>query len=330
MKMHRFLITGGAGFIGSHVAKKILKKFGNSKVVIFDNYARYQDPLKFDEFNYLKLRFSNIKNKVTFERGDAKNSFIVYDILKKHKPNYIIHLAAVPLARTSNLNVGEMKNGSVDTTSCLIENLNKLKKEKEIKINKFLYISSSMVYGDFKNKSVKENDETNPKDLYGIMKLAGENITIGLCQLFNIPFSIIRPSAVYGPTDINHRVSQIFLEKAIKKEKIVLYGKDEMLDFTYVDDIAEGIIIVAISKKSNGETFNITFGKARLLMDYINILKNYFPDLNYQIKPRNNLIPKRGTLSIQKARDLLNFKPLYNLEKGIQKYVETTITNFEK
>ena len=116
-----------------------------------------------------------------------------------------------------------------------------------------------MVYGDFKNKSVKENDETNPKDLYGIMKLAGENITIGLCQLFNIPFSIIRPSAVYGPTDINHRVSQIFLEKAIKKEKIVLYGKDEMLDFTYVDDIAEGIIIVAISKKSNGETFNITF-----------------------------------------------------------------------
>ena len=82
MKMHRFLITGGAGFIGSHVAKKILKKFGNSKVVIFDNYARYQDPLKFDEFNYLKLRFSNIKNKVTFERGDAKNSFIVYDILK--------------------------------------------------------------------------------------------------------------------------------------------------------------------------------------------------------------------------------------------------------
>ena len=61
-----------------------------------------------------------------------------------------------------------------------------------------------------------------------------------------------------------------------------------------------------------------------------NILKSYFPDLNYQIKPRNNLIPKRGTLSIQKARDLLNFKPLYNLEKGIQKYVETTITHFEK
>ena len=89
-----------------------------------------------------------------------------------------------------------------------------------------------MVYGDFKKNKVSETDKLSPKEIYGTMKLSGEIVTRGLCKFYNIPFTIIRPSAVYGPTDMNNRVSQIFIERAQKGQTIKIQGKDEKLDFT--------------------------------------------------------------------------------------------------
>ena len=160
-----------------------------------------------------------------------------------------------------------------------------------------------MIYGDFKKNSVNEDDNKNPKDAYGIMKLSGEIITRGLCNLYGIPFSIIRPSAVYGPTDMNRRVSQIFIEAALKNKQIYVEGPNEKLDFTYVDDLVEGLILVAVKTKANGETFNMTYGKGRKLIDFVNILKKYYPNLKFQVKPKDKLKPSRGTLSIQKAKN---------------------------
>ena len=100
-----------------------------------------------------------------------------------------------------------MKAGSIDTTSCLIEMCAKTNSSKSISLKKFVYISSSMVYGDFK-KIADEDHPLNPKEIYGTMKLSGEIVTRGLCNFIQFHFSIIRPSAVYGPTDMNRRVSQ--------------------------------------------------------------------------------------------------------------------------
>ena len=154
------------------------------------------------------------------------------------------------------------------------------------------------------------------------MKLAGEVATKGLCNFYNIPYTIIRPSAVYGPTDMNQRVTQIFLEKAIEGETLIINGKDEKLDFTFVEDLANGSILAALSKKALNQTFNITFGKAMTLYQYVKILTKYFPRLKYIFKERDHQRPKRGTLSISKAKKLLNYKPHFNLEKGMKKYVE--------
>ena len=140
-----------------------------------------------------------------------------------------------------------------------------------------------MVYGDFLKKQAFEDDTTKPKEIYGTMKLAGEEIVKGFSRFSKIPYTIIRPSAAYGPTDMNERVTQFLLLKAINNGVLEIHGKDEKLDFTYIKDLSNGSIIAARSKKGANEIFNITCGKGQTLFSYVNYLKSEFPKLKYVI-----------------------------------------------
>ena len=332
MSYKNYLITGGLGLIGSHLAKKIFLKEKNSRIIILDNFTVYIDPLyqaykdhrkdRFKEIiNYKEYRSSKSK-RILIERGNAQDPKIVIELLQKYKPEIIFHTAAMPLARLKNAVVKEFREGSVDTTSNLLECAKYVQDISKYKLKRFLYISSSMVYGDFKKKYVVEDDKLSPKEVYGTMKLAGEIITRGLCKEYKIPYNIIRPSAVYGPTDMNYRVSQYFIEKAMLNEKITVHGKKEALDFTFIDDLVDGCWLAAKSKKGINETFNITFGKARTLVDYVRILKKYFKNLKFEVIKRDEKRPKRGTLKIDKAKKILGFRPKINLEKGIEIYIK--------
>ena len=318
--MKTALVTGGLGFIGSNLVKILLKRKIVSRCIILDSFAGFINPLK-DSFSDLrKYRFKEKKN-ILIERGDAKDFRLIYKILNLYKPKLVFHTAAIPLSKIENLNANESKMGSVDTTTNILECINFFQNKKKYKISRFVYISSSMVYGDFKKNKVSEIDKLSPKEIYGTMKLGGEIVTKGLCKFYNIPFTIIRPSAVYGPTDMNNRVSQIFIEKAQKGQTIKIQGKDEKLDFTFVEDLANGCILAATKKNGVNETFNITYGKAETLYKFVKVLSKHFRKLKYKIEKRDSFRPKRGTLSINKAKRLLNYKPIYNLEKGIKKYL---------
>ena len=318
--MKTALVTGGLGFIGSNLVKILLKRKIVSRCIILDSFAGFINPLKDNFFDLRKYRFKEKKN-ILIERGDAKDFRLIYKILNLYKPQLIFHTAAIPLSKIENLNANESKIGSVDTTTNILECINFFQNKKKYKINRFVYISSSMVYGDFKKNKVSEIDKLSPKEIYGTMKLGGEIVTKGLCKFYNIPFTIIRPSAVYGPTDMNNRVSQIFIEKAQKGQTIKIQGKDEKLDFTFVEDLANGCILAATKKNGVNETFNITYGKAETLYKFVKVLSKHFRKLKYKIEKRDSFRPKRGTLSINKAKRLLNYKPIYNLEKGIKKYL---------
>lgn len=321
MKKNIALITGGLGFIGSTLAKTLIKRKIVSNCILLDNFGSFINPLKTNYNDYRQRRIISDKRFI-IERGDASNSQIVLNLFKKYKPTLVYHTAALPLAKIENLNATEASIGSIDATKNLIENLNFVRSlTKNYSIKRFVYFSSSMIYGDFKIKNIHENIEANPKEIYGTMKYAGEVITKGLCNYYNIPYTTIRPSAVYGPTDMNQRVSQIFIEKAIKEEKILIQGKDEKLDFTYIKDLVDGVILASLKKNGVNNTFNITNGKGRSLLEFTKILKKYFPKLNYKITSRDNFRPKRGTLSILKANKLLGYKPKYSIEKGIKEYL---------
>ena len=240
-KRDKILITGGLGFIGSYLATNILKKKIASKCILLDSFAGFINPIKESFEDFRKYRFPNKKN-IIIERGDASDFQLVYKILDKYKPKIIFHASAVPIAKLDNISAKECRKGSIDTTTNVLECVDFLQRKKGFKLSRFLYFSSSMVYGDFNRRQISETAQLNPKEIYGTMKLAGEIITKGLCNFYNIPYTIIRPSAVYGPTDMNHRVTQIFLQKAIKGEKLVVEGKDEKLDFTFIEDLVNGCI----------------------------------------------------------------------------------------
>ena len=316
------LITGGLGFIGTNLAANLLKTKKIKKCVLLDNFSSFIDPSLQGYKDYRKNRLNMISSKIV-ERCDTKNFSALLNIVEKYKPELIFHTAALPLAKISNLTLDEAKEGSIDSTMNILDAIHKTQNSfKKYKCKRFIYISSSMVYGDFKKSSVTEKDETNPKDAYGVMKLAGEFITKGISKLYNIPYTIIRPSAVYGPMDMNKRVSQIFIEKALDQKLITVAGKDEKLDFTYIDDLSQGCIKAALSDKGVGETFNITYGQGRKILDFVKILKSLLPNIKYKVIPKDKTKPSRGTLSVNKAKKLIKYNPNYNLEKGIRSYLE--------
>jgi UDP-glucose 4-epimerase len=315
------LITGGLGFIGSFVARQLLSEGLVDKVVVLDHFGRYVSSLRQGFTDYRKLRLEGISDDVIIERGEAKYTSVVSDLLEKYRPKYIFHLAALPLAKLDNLNSQEAREGSVDTTANFLEIINQIKGRSGWCPERFVYASSSMVYGDFQSDVATEDHPTRPKEIYGTMKLAGEIITFGLGRFFDIPVTGIRPSAVYGPTDMNQRVTQIFLDNAMLGKKLIVEGEDVALDFTFVEDIAEGFGLAATKDKAIGEVFNVTAGQAYKLLDYIEILKEYFPDLDCEVRERDSSRPKRGTLSIEKANRMIGYSPRHTLRQGLEKYI---------
>ncbi len=320
--MTTVLITGGLGFIGTQIAQEMIRDNIVDKAILLDHYGGFINPLRSDFKDYRKYRLEGIENKVIIERGETRNSIIMTKLIDKYRPDYIIHTAALPLAKIDNLNAAEAREGSVDSTAEILEIINYFKLKDGYCPLRFTYFSSSMIYGDFQSEVATESHQKRPKEVYGTMKLAGEVVTRGLSDFYGIPYTIVRPSAVYGPTDMNRRVSQIFIEKALNKQKIKVHGKDEKLDFTYIKDIAHGAILATIKKEGIGEDFNITHGRAHTLLDYVECLKYHFPDLDYEILPRDSFRPKRGTLSIEKASKLLGYEPQYSLKEGVNDYVE--------
>ena len=180
-----------------------------------------------------------------------------------------------------------------------------------------------MVYGNFNKKKVKESDECNPLGIYGVLKFSAEKIIKAYGQVFDLPYTIIRPSALYGERCISRRVGQIFIESALNKSPIIINGDgEEKLDFTYIEDLINGILCSLRSQNSLKETFNITYGNSKKINTLLKILKKNFSDLDVIYKKRDELMPVRGTLDISKAKKLINYNSEWSLDHGYPRYIE--------
>ncbi len=316
MSVKRILITGGAGFIGYHVAKELIGL--NNEVIIYDAFVNYIPPLESSYPAYLEYRLNDIKNKARIIRGDIRNRGYLVQVLNDVKPEIVIHLAAIPIAKASNQFSEEAIQINLNGTITVLEALRVCPF-----IKRFVFTSSSFVYGDFAYEPADEEHPTSPIDIYGGTKLSGEVLTRAFGRKFNIEYTIIRPSAVYGPTDANRRVTQILIENAILGKPLILHaGGLERVDFTYVKDTAHGFVLAALSDSAKNEVFNITRGEGHSIKDLADILKIRFKNLEVIEQPTDERRPQRGALGIAKAKSFLGYVPRYDLKKGVEEYVD--------
>ena len=266
----------------------------------------------------MKERQSLFKTDVITYFEDIVNAEALDKIIEIQKPDTIIHLAAFPRAKVV------IQNPQLGCDVILKGLINLLESCKKHKVKRFVFISSSMIYGDFDQVNNPETASTNPIEPYGIMKLCAENLVRNYNRLYGLEYSIVRPSAVYGPYDVVDRVLSKFIVKAKADETLSINGEGLALDFSYVDDVADGMILCATHPKAANETFNITRSSARTLVDAGNIIINETNSNSELIVSENDgKYPKRGALDISKARDLLGFNPTVNIEEGLKQYINS-------
>ncbi len=321
----KILITGGAGFIGHNLSLQLrglgcevhvidglqVNNLGYYSSIEFEN----QNSERYIEFVNERLRLMRAK-KVKLHIIDARDYHLVSKVISDIEPDVVVHAAAVSHANRSNKDPFSTFDHSMRTLENVLD-CSRLYKSH------LIFFSSSMVYGDFDNDVVGEDRECNPMGIYGALKLGAEKLVIAYGQVFDLPYTIIRPSALYGERCVSRRVGQAFIENALMGKDLTINGDGEdALDFTYIEDFVQGVTKCIGNEKAIGEIFNITFGGSRKLNDLAALVSNEFPGINVIHRERDSLMPERGTLDISKAQELLGFQPLNPIEVGFQRYMQ--------
>jgi UDP-glucose 4-epimerase len=304
------LITGGMGFIGHNVAI-VLEKLKHN-VSIIDNIADYGIIPRRELDSLMFKRICRIKSpNVTIADITEPLSDKLFEGI-----DVIIHLASFPRQKVVNKNPAA---GSKVMSEGLI-NLLELSVKHDIK--RFVYASSSMVYGNFQNKIMNEDSSCAPIGQYGIMKLAGEWLVRDYTRQYGLAHTIVRPSAVYGPYDVTDRVISKFFAAAMRDDNLIVNGADEMLDFTFVGDTAFGIALAATSIGSLNKTYNISRGKSHTLLEAATLVTKIVGKGTIVVSERDSAFPARGELNIQKAKTDFGYHPDVNLAQGLLEYYE--------
>ena len=307
------LVTGGLGLIGHNVVKRLQDQ--GHLVSIMDTKTNY-GIIPQDEIDYLmaERRKKIAVDSYIYDR-DICDAKVVDHIFNIEQPEIVIHMASFPRQKVVNANPAW---GSRVMSEGL---LNLLEASDKYEVRKFIYISSSMVYGDFID-DVTEDYDCKPQGQYGILKYAGEWLVKDYTRRTNIAHTIIRPSAVYGPLDVEDRVIAKFMLTAMRGGTLNVNGAGETLDFTYVEDAADGIVGAALSDNTENKTYNITKSHSRTLLDAANLAVKLAGKGTINVRVKDADFPSRGALNIDAARKDFGFDPKVDVEEGFEKYYE--------
>jgi nucleoside-diphosphate-sugar epimerase len=323
----KIALLGGAGFIGHHLALELTDR--GAEVVVVDsfqvnNLIAVKAGNGYGRNRELYLRMLEERQRLLRRAGvsvlpqDARDYGALSNLLSAERPDVIVHLAAVSHANRSDKDPFTTFDHSLRT----LENALDCARGN---VDHFVYLSSSMAYGNWSADEVVEDTPLDPVGIYGALKAAGELIVKAYQQVFDLDYTIVRPSALYGPRCVSGRVGQVFIENALAGEPLrVRADGGGRLDFTFIDDLVHGICRAIEHPAARNETFNLTFGEGRTIAEVAALVSEAFPDVEViaeQLDP-DRLTPRRGTLSVEKARRLIGYEPVHPIEVGFRRYID--------
>jgi len=306
------LVTGGAGFIGSHLCEKLLEN--NYKVICLDNFNDYYDPrIKKDNIA------GSLKNKnFTLVKGDILDKECLENVFSKHNIKKVVHLAAIAGVRPSLINPQEYVDVDIKGT------VNLLEVAKKYRVEQFIFGSSSSVYGINSKIPFSEEDRLDLQiSPYATAKKCAELYCATYHYLYRIPVTILRFFTVYGPRQRPDMAIHKFTRLMSQGKSIFMFGdgKSER-DYTYIDDIVDGIL-KAIQKTYKFEIFNLGNSKTIKLKDLINCIED-----KIKIRVKIEQLPKQPgdvpitCADISRAKRMLGYNPSTSTEEGIENFVK--------
>jgi len=310
--MKKILILGGHGFIGSHTAN-ILKKQGHT-IGVVDCYHRYYT-FPQEEYDCVLKQRQELCNEDELFVGQIQDPVFMENTFKQFKPDVVIHVATYPNAYMVHRNKIDATSNMVTATAVILDLC------AEHNVERVVFASSSMVYGDFTRQAPIETDRTDPLTLYGAYKLMGEK----MCKIWHrekgLEYAILRPSALYGSRDMITRVISKLSEAALTSGVLRVQGPDNKLDFSYVTDVASAFATAATHKNCANQIYNCTRGNGRTIMEAALMVQ---ARLGGEITtlPHDDFYPNRDTLTSDKLRNDTNWKPVVDIETGIPTYLD--------
>lgn len=300
MKSKTILITGGAGFIGSNLTRKLVKS-DYSIVLLVKNTTN-------------TWRINDILNKIKIEKVDLLHKDSVSKVFDKYRPNIVYHLAANGAYSYQNRRE-EIFKTNINSTLNLLDSLN----PKDLEL--FVNTGSSSEYG-FKNKAMKETDVTEPNSYYAMSKVMQTNICNYYSQTLSIPIVTLRPFSVYGPYESPGRLIPNILTSFYHKRKLEMVNKKVARDFVYIDDYVSVSLKINLLKQFPGHIFNIGSGSQTDFGSLIKIAEKSIGnklDIVWNSFKTKSWDTTYWKADISKAKEYLKFTPKYKLSSGLKK-----------
>lgn len=302
----RVLITGGAGFVGSHLARKLVAS--GHEVVLFDNFATALPGSVYD-----------LVGRVTLASGDLLDLSHFLRILKQHSIERVVHTAAI-------VGVPAALERPLYTARVNVEgSLNVFEAARLLALERVVDISSEESYGPFQSDLATEDHPKNPSSFYGVTKVAVERFGDLYGSFFGLPYVAVRLCWVYGPGYPRHRIPRSWMEDAFAGRRTTMpSGGDHRIDFTYIDDAVAGLQLVLEAPRLEHHAYNVATGTSTSLREVAAELKRLLPTWEYEIGPGlmeqtpGHEAPRKGALDITRISRELGYRPAFDLPTGLR------------
>ena len=300
IKGKNILVTGGAGFVGSHIVDRLSPE---NKVTVFDNL-----------FTGSLSNLEESQDRITFVKGDILDKALLMDVVAEVE--FVFHLAA------HVGNIRSIQDPYFDMDVNIRGTLNLLEACQNSNVKSLVYSSSGAIFGEARYLPIDEDHPLNPESPYAVSKMAAEKYALAFYKVYGVPTTAVRYFNIYGPrqdTSEYANAISIFLSKFKEGKPITIYGDGEQTrDFIFVEDVVTANILAATQPAAAGETFNIATGQATS----INQIADFIRQISGRESPVIYADPRAGEVrdsraNIEKARKILGYSPQTNLKEGL-------------